>query len=361
MKTKHKGLFIAATGQNVGKTTICLGMIALLQKQFSQLGVIKPVGQQHVRIGEDLLVDKDVVLFKEHFSLPFSYQDMSPVIFPRGFTRDYLDGKIDHSLLERKIFTSFEAIASSSPFTLVEGTGHVGVGSVVELNNAKVAKLLGLDVIIIAKGGIGSTIDELALNISLCHAYGIKVAGVILNRVQETKREIVMKYVQKALKKWDIPLLGAIPYNLFLNTPTMKDFASLFSTSLITGEKWERLHFTEIRLVATSVTTFKEIHSHEELLVTPATREDILHALLDMQLNASKKHGIILTGRHPPSKEILERLETQEIPTIYTPVDTFEAMQKINSFTAKIQVQDTEKVEKAIALVENHLQVSAIL
>ena len=32
-----------------------------------------------------------------------SYSDMSPIIFPKGFTRDYLDGKIDEHQMKEKI------------------------------------------------------------------------------------------------------------------------------------------------------------------------------------------------------------------------------------------------------------------
>lgn len=77
----RKAIFVAATGQNVGKTTVCLGMIASLKKRFPQLGFMKPVGQQHVKVAENLLVDKDVVLFKEQFNIQSHYGDMSPVIF----------------------------------------------------------------------------------------------------------------------------------------------------------------------------------------------------------------------------------------------------------------------------------------
>ena len=57
----HKAIFIAATGQNVGKTTLCLGLLAALRKRFDRVGFIKPVGQQHVQVQNDLKVDKDVM------------------------------------------------------------------------------------------------------------------------------------------------------------------------------------------------------------------------------------------------------------------------------------------------------------
>ena len=352
---EKKGIFIAATGQNVGKTTVCLGMIALLKKRFPRLGFMKPVGQQHLKVKGGLLVDKDVVLFKEHFDLLDDYAHMSPVIFPRGFTRSYLDKKISTKELEERIHCGFEKISEKSDFTIVEGTGHVGVGSITDLNNAQVAKQLGLDCVIIAKGGLGSSFDELAMNKCLCDRRGVKISGVILNRVIDEKREMITTYMEKALKRWDIPLIGAIPYNQLLSTPSMEDFEKLFDTKMLSGERYHYRHFSHPRLVATSVPTFIEMTEPDQLLVTPATREDIVYALLEIHEKGEPKQGFIFTGRYPPSTEIVEALKRAEIPSLYAPHPTFETMHMISSFVAKIDGHDIEKVEMAIDLVERYV------
>lgn len=356
-----KGIFIGATGQNVGKTTICLGLIAGLKKNFPKLGFLKPVGQQHVEVKKGVLVDKDVVLFKDVFKLRFSYHKMSPVIFARGFTRDCLDGKIDIQALEKKILKSYEYISTRSDFTVVEGTGHLGVGSIAQLNNVKVASMLGLDIVLTATGGIGSTFDELSLNKSLCDAMDVKLRGVILNRVFPQKKETIIEYAKKALARWNCPLIGCIPYSEFLNTPSIEDFETLFKSPLLAGESYHFCHFETIRLVATALETFKEGCFPGQLLVTPATREDIIGSVIEMRLHSLQKdgffpeHGLILTGRHPPSLQIIKRLQKANIPTIYAAISTYDAMKMITSFTAKIRKEDTSKVEKAIELVESHL------
>ncbi|MCB1110841.1 MAG: AAA family ATPase, partial [Chlamydiia bacterium] len=58
-----KAFFIAATGQHVGKTTTCLGLVSGLMKKYKNVGFIKPIGQEHVEIETGVHVDKDVVLF----------------------------------------------------------------------------------------------------------------------------------------------------------------------------------------------------------------------------------------------------------------------------------------------------------
>ncbi len=360
-----KAIFIAATGQNVGKTTLCLGMMAALRKRFPQVGFIKPVGQQHVRVQENLNVDKDVLLFKNYFKLESAYSDMSPVILPSGFTRDFLDNKIDQWHLEQQIQTSFEKISSQSPFTLVEGTGHIGVGSLVHLSNARVASLLQLDVVIIASGGLGSAYDELALNISLCQAHGIKVKGIILNRVLEDKSAMIKEYFPKALKNWEIPLIGCVPYNQFLSLPTLKDFESLFKTELLAGKKNYNCHFPHQRLVAGSLESFQnEELLPNELIITPATREDIILATLLKHAQSdfnSCMHALILTGKHAPSPSIIEQIKIIDMPVLYAPLCSYDVMKLITSFVAKIRCEDTPKIEQAIQLVEENVDFDKLL
>ena len=43
-----KKIFIAATMQNDGKTTVSLGLIAALKKRFERIGFIKPIGQRYL-------------------------------------------------------------------------------------------------------------------------------------------------------------------------------------------------------------------------------------------------------------------------------------------------------------------------
>lgn len=98
--TKHKDgrhqrpIYIAATRQHVGKTTVSLAVLSGLSKYYEKIGFVKPVGQQHVAVqsnkegGKEIRVDKDVELVKEHFHLDhLDYEDMSPVLIPGGYTK----------------------------------------------------------------------------------------------------------------------------------------------------------------------------------------------------------------------------------------------------------------------------------
>lgn len=360
----NQAIFIGATGQDVGKTTLCLGIIAALNKRFDAVGFIKPVGQQHVNI-DGINVDKDAVLFKDHFHLPQEWSDMSPVIIPGGFTRDYLDGLVTEEHMQNTILQAFQKVRTENDYTVVEGTGHIGVGSIIDMNNAKIASMLGLDMVIIASGGLGSAHDELALNVQMCRHYGVKIRGIILNRVLEDKRDMILEYFPKSLKKWDIPLIGCVPYNAFLSNPTIRDFELLFQTTLLSGEEFRYRHFQDVRLVASSLEAYLAETILNELVITPASREDIILATLHKHSEKSKIEGnycdgMILTSKVPPSESIVEQIKKTNMPVLYAPMCSYDVMKMITSFSAKIRSKDLPKVQQAITLVEENLDLEML-
>ena len=359
------GIFVASTGQHVGKTTTSLGLFSALMKRVGTVAFMKPVGQELVKVDTSERVDKDTVLFHRRFNLKDRYTDMSPVTFPKGFTRDVVDGVVDIHTLEHRIRQSFLALEETSDMVLAEGTGHVGVGSIAGLDNARVAQILGLPVVMIVSGGLGSAFDSLALNKHACDRAGVPIAAVVLNRVLDDKREMVVDYMGRALARWNIPLLGAIPYNEVLASLRMDDYASLFKVPLLTGDTHRYRHFEHVRLVATTNEVFEQTIERRQLTITPASRRDIIESALLKHSEAKAsgeplEPGIIVTGRYEPDAEVVQMLADADLPMIYVPLNAFQVMQKISAHTAKIQIEDTAKVDLAIDLVERHLDVDRL-
>jgi len=210
----QRPIFVAATRQHVGKTTVSLSLMSGLQKRFDKVGFIKPVGQQHVPVHSQsqdatIRVDKDVCLVKEHFHLDhLDYQYMSPVIIPQGYTKKFVDGEISSTDQLDRVENAMLHVTENSDVVLLEGTGHCAVGSIVALNNAKCASLIGADMVLVANGGLGSSFDELELNRILCQHYNVRVAGVVINKVIPDRYDQTKHYMAKAMMKaWGIPLL----------------------------------------------------------------------------------------------------------------------------------------------------------
>ncbi|MFI5262728.1 MAG: AAA family ATPase, partial [Candidatus Limnocylindrales bacterium] len=174
-------LYLAATGQNRGKTTVSLGLLAALIGRGLRTGFIKPVGQRYA-IVDGTPADEDAVLVRSAFDLPDPFDALSPVHIPRGFTKAYINGEVVEDLAAR-IRAAYARVAEGRDVLLVEGTGHAGVGSVVDLSNAQVAAMLGARAIIVSEAGVGRPIDEIVLNHALFQRHGVEVMGAVVNKV----------------------------------------------------------------------------------------------------------------------------------------------------------------------------------
>src|SRR6516165_3864411 len=219
MNTSTPRVFIAATRQNDGKTTVSLGLIAALQEHFPRIGYIKPVGQRFVEI-EEQKIDEDTVLMDAVFRMNCPLVDMSPIAVEPDFTRKYLQASNNEALVKR-IQKAFDRVAWEKDFVLCEGSGHAGVGSVFDLSNAQVAKILGCKVIIVSQGGIGRPIDEVSLNQTLFEREGVEIIGVIINKVLRAKLDYVTEFARRGFKRKGLELLGVIPHEHILSSPTV--------------------------------------------------------------------------------------------------------------------------------------------
>jgi BioD-like phosphotransacetylase family protein len=105
-----------------------------------------------------------------------------------------------------------------------------------------------------------------------------------------------------------------------------------------------------------------------QLIITPASREDIVLATLtrywDAKIANPQKDlevGMILTGKVPPKETIVDEIRRADIPMLYVPLSSFITMKMINSYTAKIRTEDTPKIEEAIRVVEQHIDFDRLL
>src|SRR5438067_11765592 len=206
MNAETPRVYIAATRQNDGKTTTSLGLMAALQKVHPRIGYIKPVGQRFIEI-EEQKIDEDTVLMDHVYQLNCPLLDMSPIAVEPDFTRKYLQSSNNEALV-RKIQKAIDRVAWEKDIVLCEGSGHAGVGSVFDLSNVQVEKILRAKVVIVTQGGIGRPIDEVSLNQALFEKEGVEIIGVIINKVIGTKVDYITDFARRGLKRKGLDLLG---------------------------------------------------------------------------------------------------------------------------------------------------------
>ena len=210
----------------------------------------------------------------------------------------------------------------------------------------------------------------------LCLHYGVRVAGVILNKVRVDKLEQTREYMGKALKeRWGVPLLGCIPDRPFLGCPALMDLEKVFKTKLITGQKHRLRHYQvcDINLVTTSLTRFLENLRNKPsrtLYICHVTRDDlILGFMAEYQRRKSESSNfeaaLVVCGRkekYEMCKEVQDMIMGLDgAPVMIVEYSTHEAMQKIHSYTPKFNVEDVERANRAVQHYEPHIDFDELL
>jgi BioD-like phosphotransacetylase family protein len=363
-KMKHGKVFIAATRQNDGKTTVSLGLIRAFKKRFRGVGFIKPVGQRYI-IDHGYKVDEDSVLMEKVCGLRAHIKDMSPIAIERGFTEQYIKKGVPEKLM-RDIQSSFSRVSKNKELVVIEGTGHAGVGSVFDLSNAKVARLLDAKVVLVTSGGIGRPIDEIELNRALFEKEGVEVIGVIVNKVLPAKYDKIKRVINLGFKKKNMDVLGVMPYAPILAMPRIHNILEETDIDLISKKVGMRNKVQNILVGAMEPHDALDYIESGTLLITPGDREDMLMTLLSAYLlqkpgeNISIS-GIILTGGIIPNRKIMMLIEKAKIPILLSRHHTYKAASQIHDLAVKMNPEDRDKVKAATEMVEDFVDIDAIL
>jgi hypothetical protein len=369
-------VYLAATGQNRGKTTVSLGVLDGFHKRGLSTGFIKPVGQRTV-IEDGVPADEDAVLMRAVFGLTEPLGRMSPVHIPRGFTRDYIEGRVVEDLPAR-IRAAHAGFADEREILLIEGTGHAGVGAVIGLSNAVVAALLGAPAIIVSEGGVGRPIDEIVLNAALFERQGVRVAGAIVNKVDLAARPDLGRVLERGLARVGIPLLGVLPYRPILSNPTL--------AMVLEGVHGEAIHpGPDLDQVIGGVAIGAMEPEHmlsrvgpRTLVIVPGDREDLILAIATAHLMGPPSGGaaaandepaapggaalgLVLTGGYRPRQPVLDAVRRADLFATLVDADTYTVASDVHDLLVKTHASDTGKIEEIKALVWEHLEIDRVL
>jgi BioD-like phosphotransacetylase family protein len=379
-------LYLAATGQNRGKTTAALGLLDGFVGEGLHTAFMKPVGQRTV-IEDGVPADEDAVLVRDVFGLPEPLIDMSPVHIPRGFTKAYIQGAVVDDLAGR--IRDAHATFAGHDILLIEGTGHAGVGAVIGLSNAAVAALLGAPAVIVSEGGVGRPIDEIVLNASLFAAHGVEVAGAIVNKVDLDAQPSLPGILERGLGRHGIPLLGVLPVRPILSNPTL--------SMVLEGVGGETVHpgpdlarvIDDVAIGAMEPGHMLERIGPGTLVIVPGDREDAILSIATAHLvgpprgatradvaalgrprpGAGEAHraadrpavGLILTGGYRPRDAVIDAVRRAGIFCTIVDADTYVVASEVHDLLVKTHPADRDKIALIKRLVAEFLDIDRIL
>ena len=174
-----KGIFITATGTDIGKTYVTALILKKLTDNGINAGYYKAAlsGADNIEVSDAGYVHKTANLKQDKDTL-LSYLYKNAV-------SPHLAAQLEGNPVELvKVISDFNKVQEKHDYIAVEGSGGVicpiRYDTITTIFLEDIVKLLGLSTIIIADAGLG-TINSVVLTVEWLKSHGIAIGGIILN------------------------------------------------------------------------------------------------------------------------------------------------------------------------------------
>jgi len=358
-----KPLYIVGTQRDIGKTTTSLGLAHAFAQRGLSVGYLKPLGQRMVT-AEGHVVHDDAKLVYTCLGQPEVTQNDMAIPLPSGRVEKEIRNPQSDELFAR-VQESYNARSAGKDVVIVEAMGHVAMGSCLGLSAADVAQRLGARTLLISGGGIGRAIDEIALCSTFLHARGADFLGVIVNKVWPEKYDRVKAATTQGLGNLGIDSYGTMPFDKRLAAPTVRQVYEVIDGEILAGaENMEQRVFNTMVAAMESENMVRNL-KESTLVISPGDREDNIIACLCAHImgdiHENTLAGMILTGGLRPDDETMALIEASGVPVVLAKGDTYSVVSKYRETVFKIRPGDTVRIQAAFEVIEQHVNVDAIL
>ncbi|MCH5644556.1 MULTISPECIES: phosphate acetyltransferase [unclassified Gordonia (in: high G+C Gram-positive bacteria)] len=349
--TSHS-IYIASAEGDTGKSTVALGLLALLTATGGRVGVFRPISRGAA--GErDYILD----LLIEYDSVDIDYEDCI------GVTYDQVHEDPEAAIAE--IVARFHAVEARCDRVVIVGSDYTDVGSPSELSyNARIAANLSAPIILALKAAdrtpqeVHGLAELLMAEIAASHATTV---ALVANRCPPDQLVVI----EKELEKTGIPTL-CLPEEPILVAPTMAELKEELGAEMYSGDT-ELLDREALMVMVGGMTVEHILERLTEgtVVITPADRSDVLLALVNA--NAAKGFprlaGIILNGGlrpHPMIEALVQGLRPN-LPILVCQQGTYETARTAAHTRGRLAKGSARKIEAVLSLVEEHVDPEEVL
>ena len=368
-----KTIVLVPTGEGVGLTSACLGLIYALECQGIRAGFVKPFSQD----AQADNFDRTTALFRH-----VSQQDtVEPITYQRVIQQ--LNADESDELLEDAVRLHRE-IAKKHDVIIVEGLVPNSRDSFASELNAQLAQALDAKVIIVSNADVtrpdysAEKVETQLRNFG--GASSTRTAGILFMRTKGLSEESAQipvtidpslrltaeteKFVAEIQKTHPLigseklPVIALVPFSNTLSVPRMSDIAEHIQAEWINlGEASQRrvLHSS---LIASNIERELDKFIAGELIISASDRIDVLLASSVASSNGIPLAGLVLTEHYAPNQQVLSFCQAaikQGLPILHTPLSTFETAQNLSNLSNEIPVDDTARAEQVTRFVSSHI------
>ena len=367
-----KTILLVPTGESVGLTSACLGLIYALECQGIKAGFLKPFAQE-----AQSTTDRTTALYRHLFS----NETVEPIAYAEVTRR--LSHDENDELLEDAVRLHRE-IAKKHDLIIVEGLVPNNRDAFASELNADLAKALDAKVVIVSTADIRNPTETLEKIETQVRTFGgannARAAGVLFMRTKglpesaaqvpvtldpslrlisdSTQFANQLQALNAHIGSENFPIIGLVPFSNTLSVPRMSDLASHIAAHWINEGEAKQRRVLHSSLIASNIE--HELHKFVagELIISASDRIDVLLASSLASSNGIPLAGLVLTEHHAPNENVLNFCQTaikQGLPILHTPLSTFDTAEKLAKLSNEIPVDDTERAEQVTRFVSSHI------
>ena len=352
-----RAVMLVPTGEGVGLTSTCLGLVHALDRKGLRVGYCKPIAQKD---------DRSVEMIKAQTSL-------NP---PSPFRRVEAEHMMSHGeeqVLLEEITARYNQAAEQADLVVVEGlrpekhmeySGHL---------NEAIADAIDAGVVLVGALDARSS-NELADHFNI-HAAAFRdeftvdqsrILGCVLNKVplvpegceqpgickkwlDENGQQVTNRYAKDMTAHRQRPL-AIIPQDDELSQLRIADVAQLIGASVLNAGQSDR-RVKRISVFARSVAGGVQVFGTDgALIVTAADRHDVIMAASLAALKGVRLAGLLLSGEGELNQDIYELCKPAfdaGLPVLTYHQNTFATTQAVLKLNPEIPPEDSERLTRA--------------
>ena len=203
-----RGYFVTGIDTGVGKTAVTLGLMQALQQQGRSVAAMKPVaaGCELTRTG---LRNADALQLQQQASVKLDYELINPYAFAPAIAPHIAAEQVGVTINIKEIINKYNEIEKNANCVLVEGVGGWQVPLNADETLADLARLMGLDVIMVVAVRLGC-LNHALLTAESVAAAGCTLAGWVANQLPAVP-ECAEENIKSIKSRISSPLLGVLP------------------------------------------------------------------------------------------------------------------------------------------------------
>ena len=198
--------FVTGTDTGVGKTLVSCALLAAFATQGKRVAGFKPVA---AGVDADGMNDDAKALLAAS-NIPLNYERVNSYCLREAIAPHIAAARENVHIELPHILSAYRELSEKADVVIVEGAGGFRVPLNWMLDNADLARELGLPVIVVVGMRLGC-LNHALLTMEAIQSRGLKLAGWVANEI--TDAMLVQQENIEALKeRIPAPLLGVVPY-----------------------------------------------------------------------------------------------------------------------------------------------------